>query len=63
MIVVSRAHGRRVSGNWEWQGRPRQRAIDFLGDPDVASIALNGLIIPERKTSEEALMNSYADVG
>ena len=39
------------------------RAIDTLSNAtNVASITLNGLIIPERKTSEGLLVKSYAAV-
>jgi restriction system protein len=42
---------------------PRKRAIDSLSNAtNVASITLNGLIIPERQTSEGLLIKSYAAV-
>jgi restriction system protein len=42
---------------------PRKRAIDLLSNAtNVASITLDGLIIPERQTSEGLLIKSYAAV-
>jgi restriction system protein len=42
---------------------PAKRAISLLSNAtNVASITLNGLIVPERKTSEGLLIKSYAGV-
>jgi restriction system protein len=42
---------------------PRKHAIDSLSNATkIASITLNGLIVPERKTSEGLLIKSYAAV-
>ena len=42
---------------------PRKRAIGLLGNAtNIASITLNGLIVPEKQTSEGLLIKSYAGV-
>jgi restriction system protein len=42
---------------------PRKRAIDSLSNAtNIASLTLNALIVPERKTSEGLLIKSYAAV-
>jgi restriction system protein len=44
-------------------GVPRRRAIESLSNAtNIASIAVNGLIVPDSQTSEGLLIKSYADV-